>query len=140
MGRPRCAANSYVGESCRNVAVKNGKYCSSKCQKRIAYLKNKGNKKQKVVKQKASSTSRGPLYHTFVSTYAKKIEDKNLTHNQVAELLDTVRTTVTKMYAAYLEDKQSFEAQKDWEVSKETKMYSPRSCRSQRMGKKTQRI
>jgi len=25
-------------------------------------------------------------------------------------------------------------------VCKETKMYSPRSCRSQRMGKKTQRI
>jgi len=35
--------------------------------------------------------------------------------------MDISRSVVTKMYAAYLEDKNNFEAQQDWEIAEETK-------------------
>jgi hypothetical protein len=121
MGRPRCAINSFVGEECRRVATKGGKYCSPKCRRRVAYLKDLGKKNKSTPKKvKAESTSRGVLYPKFVEMYAVQIEKQIMSQQQVADSLETSRATVTKMYAAYLEDKDNFEAQENWEVSSET--------------------
>ena len=66
------------------------------------------------------STSRGAEYQTFVEEYAAKLEDNRLTHQEVAYALKVSRSVVTKMYAAYLEDKKTFEAQEDWKIAKAT--------------------
>ena len=50
-----------------------------------------------------------------------KIEDKVFTHQQVADLMDIGRVTVTEMYAAYKEDKAILEAQQDWEIAEVNK-------------------
>ena len=121
MQRAKCALNSYKGEECRRQATKNGKYCSPKCRRRVAYLKDLGKKTNKSVqKVKPTSTLRGELYPKFVELYANQIERQKITHQEAADLLETSRATVTKMYAAYLEDKENFEARKDWKVSEET--------------------
>ena len=41
-------------------------------------------------------------------------------HLQVADLLEIDRSQITRMYAAYLEDKENFEAQQDWSISEDT--------------------
>ena len=121
MGRPQCAINAFVGEECRKVATKGGKYCSTKCRRRVAYLKDLGKKNKEVSKvAKGEHTSRGALYPEFVQTYAPQIEKQNLSHQKVADAMQTSRGTVSKMYAAYTEDKENFEALGTWAVSKET--------------------
>ena len=121
MGRPQCAINAFVGEECRKVATKGGKYCSTKCRRRVAYLKDLGKKNKEVSKvAKGEHTSRGALYPEFVQTYAPQIEKQNLSHQKVADAMQTSRGTVSKMYAAYTEDKENFEALGTWSVSKET--------------------
>ncbi len=49
-----------------------------------------------------------------------KLEDNRLTHQQVAYALKVSRSVVTKMYAAYLEDKKNYEAQSDWKIAQAT--------------------
>ena len=34
--------------------------------------------------------------------------------------MDLTRSVITKMYAAYLEDKKNYELQKDWKIAKNT--------------------
>ena len=120
MARPVCARNDFSGEQCRKKAVKNGKYCSPECRRRVIYLRKL--KADKKISNKGSheSKSRGSKYPDFVQYYAADIENKKKTHQQVADLLEIDRSQVTRMYAAYLEDKENFEAQQDWEVGEET--------------------
>ena len=119
MARPRCKINELVGESCRRQRRERSPYCTDKCKKRYHYIKNK--KKKKPEPSGKSSTNRGQHYKDFVTLYAQKIEDKVFTHQQVADLMDIGRVTVTEMYAAYREDKAILEAQQDWEIAEETK-------------------
>jgi hypothetical protein len=121
MGRPKCGLNNYTGEECRRVATKGGKYCSPKCRRRVAYIKDLGKKSKQVSKEvKGEHKSRGALYPEFVQIYAPQIEKQNLSHQKVADAMSTSRATVSKMYAAYLEDKSNFEAQGSWAISNET--------------------
>jgi len=120
MPRPRCSRNDYAGEECRRVSVKNGKFCSAQCRRRVSYLKSLSSEKKVNKKNSHESKSRGAKYPEFVQYYAADIENKKKTHQQVADLLEIDRSQITRMYAAYLEDKENFEAQQDWEVSEET--------------------
>jgi hypothetical protein len=120
MSRPICARNDYSGEQCRKKAVKNGKYCSPECRRRVIYLKKLQADKKVNKKGSHESKSRGAKYPDFVQYYAADIENKKKTHQQVADLLEIDRSQITRMYAAYLEDKENFEAQQDWEVNEET--------------------
>jgi hypothetical protein len=120
MPRPVCARNDYAGETCRRQSVKNGKYCSPECRRRVIYLRKLDADKKVNKKDSHESKSRGAKYPDFVQYYAADIENKKKTHQQVADLLEIDRSQVTRMYAAYLEDKANFEAQQDWEVREET--------------------
>ena len=118
MPRPRCKLNDAVGETCRKQRTNKSPYCSTKCRDRFNYLK-KQNKKE-VPETKQGTTARGPRYEEFCREYASKLESKKNTQQQIADLMGVNRTTVTKMYKAYLEDKANVEAQKDWEISEDT--------------------
>ena len=99
MPRPRCKLNDVIGETCRRQSRPNSPYCSPKCKSRFHYLKNKKNKP--TPKPKESATARGVHYEDFVKQYAKTIESKKYTHQQVADLMGIARRVVTKMYTAY---------------------------------------
>jgi hypothetical protein len=118
MPRPRCKLNDAIGETCRKQSRTNSPYCSTKCKDRFNYLK-KQNKKQ-VPETKQGTTARGPRYEEFCREYASKLESKKNTQQQIADLMGINRTTVTKMYKAYLEDKANVEAQKEWEIAEDT--------------------
>ena len=120
MARPTCLRNEYKGEQCRKKAVKGGKYCSPECRRRVSYIKSLDTEDTKV-SNTAESKSRGAKYPDFVQYYAADIENKKKTHQQVADLLEIDRSQVTRMYAAYKEDKENFEAQKDWKMSEAAK-------------------
>ena len=120
MPRPTCLRNEYRGEQCRKKAVKGGKYCSPECRRRVSYIKSLDTEDTKV-SNTAESKSRGAKYPDFVQYYAADIENKKKTHQQVADLLEIDRSQVTRMYAAYKEDKENFEAQKDWKMSEAAK-------------------
>ena len=120
MPRPTCLRNEYKGEQCRKKAVKGGKYCSPECRRRVSYIKSLDTKNTEVSKT-AESKSRGAKYPDFVQYYAADIENKKKTHQQVADLLEIDRSQITRMYAAYKEDKKNFEAQKDWKMSEAAK-------------------
>ena len=119
MPRPRCKLNDVIGETCRKQSRTNSPYCSQKCKSRFHYLKTKKNKP--TLKPKESATARGIYYEDFVKEYAQAIEDKKYTHQQVADLMEIGRATVTKMFTAYQEDKLILEAQQDWQIAEETK-------------------
>ena len=119
MPRPRCKLNDVIGETCRKQSRTNSPYCSQKCKSRFHYLKTKKNKPKP--KPKESATARGIYYEDFVKQYAQAIEDKKYTHQQVADLMEIGRATVTKMFTAYQEDKLILEAQQDWQIAEETK-------------------
>ena len=119
MPRPRCKLNDVIGETCRKQSRTNSPYCSQKCKSRFHYLKTKKNKP--APKPKESATARGIYYEDFVKEYAQSIEDKKYTHQQVADLMEIGRATVTKMFTAYQEDKLILEAQQDWQIAEETK-------------------
>ena len=95
------------------------KFCSVKCQRSTAYKRNK-KETIEIEEPVIKSTSRGPEYKNFVENYAAKLEDNRLTHQQVAYALKVSRSVVTKMYAAYLEDKKNYEAQSDWKIAQAT--------------------
>ena len=120
MPRPRCKRNEYSGEECRKVAVKGGKFCSTQCRRRVSYLKSLSSDKKVDKRGSHESKSRGAKYPDFVQYYAADIENKKKTHQQVADLLEIDRSQITRMYAAYLEDKENFEAQQDWSISEDT--------------------
>ena len=117
MPRPVCKLNSIPGESCRKQKRQRSLYCSEKCRQRYYYVKDKKTK----VTPKESATARGQHYEEFVKNIAPLIDNRELTHQKAADKLEVSRTVVTKMYTAYLEDKQNFELQKDWKIAKETK-------------------
>ena len=79
-------------------------YCAEKCKKSHYWKKNK---KEELPKNNTtiSSTSRGNDYPKFVEEYAAKLEQERVTDKQVADAMGISRSVVTKMYAAYLEDK-----------------------------------
>ena len=120
MSQPICKRNEYAGEQCRRKSVKGGKYCSPGCRRRVSYLKSLEADKKVNNKGSHESKSRGLKYPEFVQYYAADIENKKKTHQQIADLLEIDRSQVTRMYAAYLEDKENFEAQQDWEISEDT--------------------
>ena len=100
MPRPACARNDYAGETCRRQSVKNGKYCSPECRRRVIYLRKLDADKKVNKKDSHESKSRGAKYPDFVQYYAADIENKKKTHQQVADLLEIDRSQVTRMYAA----------------------------------------
>ena len=103
---------------CRKKFKPSGRklYCSTPCKRKAEY---KRNKKETIVTEEKiiTTTSRGNDYPEFVQKYAAKLELKKVTHQQVADAMNISRSVVTKMLAAYLEDKQNFELQKDWKMS-----------------------
>ena len=106
---------------CRKKYKPSGRklYCSDACKRNAAW---KRSKKETIVTEETTitSTSRGNDYPKFVEKYAKKLEQKKLTQQQVADVMDLTRSVITKMYAAYLEDKKNYELQKDWKIAKST--------------------
>ena len=94
-------------------------YCSTPCKRKAEY---KRSKRETIVTEEKviTSTSRGNDYPEFVQKYAAKLESKKLTHQQVADAMNISRSVVTKMLAAYVEDKENYESQKDWEISEDT--------------------
>jgi len=118
MPRPRCKLNDVIGETCRRQSRSNSPYCSQKCKSRFHYLKTKKNKP--TPKPKETATARGIYYEDFVKEYAQAIEDKKYTHQQVADLMEIGRATVTKMFTAYQEDKQIHILQEDWKIAEDT--------------------
>ena len=121
MPRPRCKLNDVIGETCRKQSRTNSPYCSSSCKNRFHYINKKNKDKHTVPSTVSQSTSRGSRYQEFCENWAAKIEAKEYTHQQVADLMEIDRTTITKMFQAYQEDKAIYEAQKDWEIAEETK-------------------
>ncbi len=69
-------------------------------------------------KRPQDSTARGKYYDEFVKEYGEALVDKLYTHQQVADKIGVSRSLVTKMYIAYLEDKENFEAKKTWKTPK----------------------
>ena len=94
-------------------------YCSTPCKRKAEY---KRSKKETIVTEEKviTSTSRGNDYPEFVQKYATKLESKKLTHQQVADAMNISRSVVTKMLAAYVEDKKNYESQKDWQIAEDT--------------------
>ena len=117
MPRPICKLNDVIGEQCRKQSRNASPYCSQKCKNRFFYLKNKKNKAP--VRAKETATARGQHYEQFVKEYAVALEEKKFTHQQVADKLEIGRSVVTKMYTAYLQDKETVAAQQDWKISKQ---------------------
>ena len=97
--------------------LKNGnqKYCSNSCKQKAAYAR----KKKEPVVEQVGVTIRGVHYEKFVLEYAADIENKKITHAKVAELLDINKSTVTRMFNAYKEDKQVVKAQENWVTPQE---------------------
>ena len=120
MPRPRCRLNDVIGETCRKQSRTNSPYCSTICKNRYHYINNKNKEKHTVPTTVQKSTARGPRYEEFCREWASSLEAKQYTHQQVADLMGIDRTTVSKMWQAYQEDKAIFEAQKDWEIAEET--------------------
>ena len=106
---------------CRKKFKPSGRkiYCSTPCKRKAEY---KRSKKETIVTEEKviTSTSRGNDYPEFVQKYAAKLESKKLTHQQVADAMNISRSVVTKMLAAYVEDKENYESQKDWEIAEDT--------------------
>jgi hypothetical protein len=121
MPRPRCKLNDVIGETCRKQSRTNSPYCSASCKNRFHYINKKNKKKHTVPTVVNNSTSRGPRYQEFCADWAVKIENKEYTHQEVADLMEIDRTVVTKMFQAYQEDKAVYEAQQDWKIAEETK-------------------
>ena len=105
-----------AGPDC-NKKLKNGnqKYCSNPCKQKAAYIR----KKKEPVVESVGVTIRGVHYEKFVLEYAVDIENRKITHSKVAELLDINKSTVTRMFNAYKEDKQIVKAQENWSTPKE---------------------
>jgi len=121
MPRPVCKLNDVIGEQCRKQSRNNSVYCSVKCKNRFFYLKNKTNKVlHKSLKSKETATARGQYYENFVKEYAVLLEQKKFTHQQVANKMEIARSVVTKMYTAYLQDKEILIVREDWKISEET--------------------
>jgi len=97
--------------------LKNGnqKYCSNSCKQKAAYAR----KKKEPVVEQVGVTIRGVHYEKFVLEYAADIENRKITHAKVAELLDINKSTVTRMFNAYKEDKQVVKAQENWVTPQE---------------------
>ncbi len=105
-----------AGPDC-NKKLKNGnqKYCSNPCKQKAAYIR----KKKEPVVESVGVTIRGVHYEKFVLEYAADIENRKITHAKVAELLDINKSTVTRMFNAYKEDKQVVKAQENWSTPQE---------------------
>ena len=105
-----------AGSDC-NKKLKNGnqKYCSNSCKQKAAYIR----KKKEPVVESVGVTIRGVHYEKFVLEYAVDIENRKITHSKVAELLDINKSTVTRMFNAYKEDKQIVKAQENWSTPEE---------------------
>jgi len=104
------------GPKCqKNLKSNQRKYCSNKCKQAAAYLR----RKNVTVVETVGETNRGTYYEKFVLEYASDIENKKTTHAKVAELLGVNKSTVTRMYNAYREDKQIIKAQENWETPEE---------------------
>ena len=116
MARPRCSLNDVLGETCRKQRRTSSPYCSLKCKNRFHYVKNKKKDEELKPKRPQDSTARGKYYNDFVKEYGEALVDKLYTHQQVADKIGVSRSLVTKMYIAYLEDKENFEAQKTWKT------------------------
>jgi len=121
MPRPRCKLNDLVGETCRKQSRTSSPYCSTKCKNRYHYVNNKIVRTATVPTEvKPSTVARGPRYDEFVAEWAAVIESKTYTHQQVADAMEIDRSTVSKMYKAYQQDKAVFIAQEEWEVTEDT--------------------
>ena len=118
MPRPRCGLNDVTGETCRKQRRNNSPYCSQKCKNRVHYVKNKLKNQELKPKRPQDSTARGKYYDDFVKEFGESLVDKIYTHQQVADKMGVSRSLVTKMYIAYLEDKENFEAKKTWKTPK----------------------
>ena len=116
MPRPRCGLNDVSGETCRKQRRTNSPYCSQKCKSRVHYVKNKLKNQELKPKRPQDSMARGKYYDDFVKEFGESLVDKIYTHQQVADKMGVSRSLVTKMYIAYLEDKENFEAKKTWKT------------------------
>ena len=115
------ASKTCKNTGCRNKFKPSGRqiYCSKPCKRNAEWKRSKKetiDTEEKVI----TSTSRGNDYPEFVQKYAVKLESKKLTHQQVADAMNISRSVVTKMLAAYVEDKENYESQKDWEIAEDT--------------------
>ncbi len=99
----------------KKLKNRNQKYCSNSCKQKAAYIR----KKKEPVVEQVGVTIRGVHYEKFVLEYAADIENKKITHAKVAELLDINKSTVTRMFNAYKEDKQIVKAQENWVTPQE---------------------
>ena len=92
-------------------------YCSDQCNRK-AYYKRK--KKIKSIEYTTQMTiSRGEHYEEYVKEYAEAVEKKYIQKQEVAKLLKVSNPIVTKMHEAYLVDRETIKAAKDWEAPKE---------------------
>ena len=76
------------------------KYCSTKCRRAAQYQRSK-----KTIQEVPGEKLRGQHYERFVEEFAPLIEKKEMTHKEVAEILEVNKSSVTRMYSAYKEDK-----------------------------------
>jgi len=90
------------------------KYCSTKCRRAAQYQRSK-----KTIQEVPGEKLRGQHYERFVEEFAPLIEKKEMTHKEVAEILEVNKSSVTRMYSAYKEDKIILKAQENWEAPTE---------------------
>jgi hypothetical protein len=87
------------------------KYCSTKCRRAAQYQRSK-----KTIQEVPGEKLRGQHYERFVEEFAPLVEKKEMTHKEVAEILGVNKSSVTRMYSAYKEDKIILKAQENWEA------------------------
>ena len=90
------------------------KYCSTKCRKAAENQRSK-----KKIQEVPGEKLRGQHYEKFVKEFAPLIENKEITHLKVAEILGVNKSSVTRMYSAYKEDKVILKAQENWTTPEE---------------------
>ena len=120
MPNPRCKLNDLIGHTCRKLSRSKSPYCSTTCKNKYHYANKKTEEKSTVTEVNPNTVARGNRYEEFVAEWAALIESKSHTHQKVADAMGVDRTTVSKMYKAYQQDKTVLLAQKDWEVDKQT--------------------
>ena len=90
------------------------KFCSTKCRRAAQYQRSK-----KTIQEVPGEKLRGQHYERFVEEFAPLIDKKEMTHKEVAEILEVNKSSVTRMYSAYKEDKIILKAQENWEAPSE---------------------
>ena len=117
----------YAAGCLRPLPPKASKYCSTRCRNRISQQKKRAKAKGiewtqeddvvNIPSQKTVQQRRGKVYTDLVeSELGMQILQKKLTMSEVAKILDTSVASVSMAYNAFVEDTETKELQKTWEV------------------------